>query len=194
MPSQLVLPPWAAVSRLWQPPWGHILTVGGCWGAWPRSIPACCGSGRGSPQQRWPLGMPLVGAPSPRVTFPLQDHHTGICLIGDRDQGWDLEGPEHQQKEDVPSTRPKLSLSPAAPGRGLATFASILVQLGPVQGEAGGRRADPHTCIATQREREAMQNASQPPGNSLRSKRPQEPLCSFECRRPPAPEYQRFLP
>lgn len=28
MPSQPVLPPWAAISGLWQPPWGHVLTWG----------------------------------------------------------------------------------------------------------------------------------------------------------------------
>lgn len=40
-----------------------------------------------------------------------------------------------------------------------------------------------------------MPNASQPPGNSLQSKRPQELLCSLkQLRCPRVPKYQRFLP
>lgn len=156
-------------------PCGHVLAVGGCWAARLRSIPACCGSGR-----HWPLEMPLDGAPSPRVTFPLQNHHAGICPIGERDQGWDLEGPEHQQKWDVLSTRPKLSRPRQLQAGARPHLSSSLCNSPQVHGEAGGRRADLHACIATQREGEAMQNASQPPGNGLRSKKLQEPLCSFE--------------
>lgn len=141
---------------------------GGCRRARPRSIPACCGWSPGSPRQRRPLGTPL-DVRSPRVTFILVlNPHGGICPMGERDQGWDLEAAEHQQKRDGLSTRPEPSCpQPAAPGRGLAVFASILVQLAPryaarQEGDGQSRTQAP----PWQREGDATQNASQSPGNS----------------------------
>lgn len=83
------------------------------------------------------------------MTFLLQNHHTGICSIGERDQGWDLEGPEHQQKWDVLSTRPKLSCPQQLQAGAWPHLPPSLCNSPQVHGEAGGRQVDPHACIAT---------------------------------------------
>lgn len=111
-----------SVAGLWNPLWSHVLARGRLLRGSDREHP--CGSlgwGRGD------------DVPMPPVPFPLQNHHVGICPVGERDQGWDQGSapaqrcPRQLQAEAWPHLPPSLCNLSQVPGV-----------------EAGRGRAEPH--------------------------------------------------
>jgi len=125
MASRPVPPPWAAVSGLWQTP----EATSSPWGA-------AGEHGLGAPLPARPSSGGLWRCPQPTCHLPPA---TGDLSHGRMGAGLGSGGTGVSAEAGRAQHPLKAELSPAAPGRGSATFAFVLVQL--VPGTRRGRRA-----------------------------------------------------